>query len=262
MLNPGCRLRNPDVPLQPSIDTFSKDYVSEARKCYTIKDAELVTCNFGYPGDDAKRIALVGDSHATILIPGLRPFLNANKWQLTTYTGKGCVLIDPAPDVCREPMAKIEAELLAHPYDLVIVSNYRFFNQDARTQEEIGRAYQRAWAPITAAGSRIAVVGDNPESSAEAIACVTRVSFGDDRTSECGTSRAEAFRRPDPLVAGAQLAPGTTVIDLTPYYCDADRCPAVIGDVIVHMDVNHLTGTFSKTLARPLEDGVRRALGS
>jgi hypothetical protein len=51
------------------------------------------------------------------------------------------------------------------------------------------------------------------------------------------------------------------VIDLTSYYCTADRCPSVIGDVIVYRDTNHITATFAKTLARPLEDGLRSALG-
>jgi len=260
MLNSHCVLRNSAVPLKPSIDTYSKDYVSEARQCYTVNHADLVTCDFGYMGDDAKRIALVGDSHATILVPGLRPFLSANKWRLTTYTGKGCVLINPAPDACTNTMAKIEAELVDHPFDLVLVTNYRFFNQDASTAQALALEFQKAWAPIVAAGSRIAVVADNPETSKGAVDCLTRVSFGNDRTGECGTPRADALRRPDPLVAAAQLVPGTTLIDLTPYYCNADRCPSVIGDVIVYMDANHITGTFAKTLAQPLEDGLRRAL--
>jgi hypothetical protein len=49
---------------------------------------------------------------------------------------------------------------------------------------------------------------------------------------------------------------------LTVYYCTVDRCPSVIGDVIVYMDVNHITATFAKSLARPLEEGLRRALGA
>lgn len=253
MLDRGCVLRNPDVPLQPSVDELSNDLPREAGKCYTLANAELLTCDFGYKGDDATRIALVGDSHATLLISSLRQILIANKWRLTTYTGHECAFMNPAPDGCRETMAKTEAELLAHPYDLVFFANYN------STQNAAG--YQSAWEPIAAAGSRIAVLADNPESSEEAVACLTRFSLGSDRTGECGTSRAEAFRHPDGLVAAAQLVPGTTVIDLTPYYCTAERCPSIIGNVIVYRDTNHITATFAKTLAQPLEDGLRRALG-
>ncbi|GJF14807.1 acyltransferase [Mycolicibacterium cyprinidarum] len=252
MLDPGCVLRNPDVPLQPSVDEFFNDLPLEAAKCYTPTYEDLLSCDFGYMGDDATRIALVGDSHATFLIPALRRILNANKWRLTTYTGHECVFMDPAPDGCRQTMASTRAELLAHPYDVVLFTNYN------NNQSELG--YESAWAPIATAGSRIAAIADNPESSEDAIACLTRFSLSGDQTGECGTPKTEAFRYPDPLVAAAQVVAGTTLIDLTPYYCTTDRCPSVIGNVIVYRDTNHITATFAKTLAQPLEDGLRRAL--
>jgi hypothetical protein len=151
-------------------------------------------------------------------------------------------------------MEEAERQLLAHPYDLVIMANVSY------GVEQQALRHRAAMEPIAAAGSRILVVADNPVSSEEAIACLTRVSLGGDRTGECGTPRAEAFPKPDTLVEGAHLVPGTTVVDLTPYYCNADRCPAVIGDVIVHSDATHITATLSRTLWRPIEDGVRRAL--
>ena len=39
-----------------------------------------------------------------------------------------------------------------------------------------------------------------------------------------------------------------------------DFCPSVIGDVIVYRDGHHITATFARTLAKPLEEGLRRAL--
>jgi hypothetical protein len=150
-------------------------------------------------------------------------------------------------------MAKTGAELLADPYDLVFFVNY---NGNQKSKD-----YQRAWMPLVEAGSRIVVLADNPESSNEALACLTRVSFGSDRTGECGTPRPDALRHPDPLVAAAAAIPGASSIDLTPYYCTTDRCPSIIGNVIVYRDTNHITATFAKTLARPIENGLQRALG-
>ena len=259
MVTPGCVLRNPDVRLKPSIDDFYQDDHG-LFNCFTkitAQQQKLKSCDYGYLGPDAIRIALVGDSHAASLLPALWPILNANKWRLTTYVGNPCALRDPAV-YCEGPMAEVEAELLAHPYDLVLITNIR--------GQEAPVSYQKVWAPIAAAGSRIAVVADNPASSEEAIACLTRVSFGGDRTGECGTSRAEALQQPDPLVAATQLVPGTTLIDLTPYYCTADRCPSVIGNVIVYRDYkegnSHITATFMRTLAPAIEDGLRRALAT
>ena len=39
------------------------------------------------------------------------------------------------------------------------------------------------------------------------------------------------------------------MIDLTDFYCDASKCPVVIGGVDVYADNNHLTVTFARTLA-------------
>jgi peptidoglycan/LPS O-acetylase OafA/YrhL len=266
MVTRGCVLRNPDVPLWPSIDNFANDtYHAFDPRCWTENWSEkgqgkLEACDYGYKGSDATRIAFVGDSHAAALLPALWPILDANKWRLTTYLGISCHLANPQPpSPCEKPMAEVEAQLTAHPYDLVLITSF-----PGGVQPE---SYQRAWAPIAAAGSRIAVVVDSPRTSEQAVTCLTRVSLGGDRTGECGTSRGEALTQPDPLVVAAQLVPSTTVIDLTPFYCTADRCPSVIGNVIVYRGYqqndgnSHITGTFATTLAPAIEDGIRRALG-
>lgn len=256
MINPNCKLRNPDIPLAPSVDNFAKDEPRELDRCFTPKAAKLRTCSFGYEGADAKRIALVGDSKGIFLLPALQKILHSNKWNLTTYLGKACALMIPAKDECQESMGEAEKQLLAHPYDLVIFANISY------GVEQQALRHQKAMQPLVAAGSRLAVVADNAVSSEEAIACLTRMSFGVDRTGECSTPRSEAFPKPDTLVAAAQAIPNTTVIDLTPYYCNADRCPAVIGDVIVHYDATHISATYSRTLWQPIEEGIQRALGA
>ncbi len=253
MLTPGCVLRDPNVPLKPSVDTFAHD-AAEQYKCYRGQDKgeELKTCTYGYMGDDATRIAFVGDSHAASLLPALFRVLGPNKWRLTTYMG--CGWQDPPRFDC--PMDEIETKLLAHPYDLVLTTSIR-------SSGTAPADYQKAWAPIAAAGSRIGVIADVPATSDDTLACLTRVSLSDDRTGECGMPRTSALRASDPLIAAADLVPGATLIDLTPYFCTADRCPSVIGNVIVYRDLaSHLTTTYAKTLAPAIEDGVRRALGA
>jgi hypothetical protein len=94
---------------------------------------------------------------------------------------------------------------------------------------------------------------------------VTRV-VGADRTGDCGTPKAVALPRADPLIAAAQLVRGTGVIDLTPFYCTADRCPSVIGNAIVYRDFNagnsHVTATFMETLAPTIEHALMQALAA
>jgi peptidoglycan/LPS O-acetylase OafA/YrhL len=251
ILDDRCALRNPDVPLAPSIEKFTKDLGTPS--CWTDKDEELKSCTYGYEGADAVRIALVGDSHASRLMVALAPYLDAMKWQLTTYVGWGCVFKDPPGQNCKAAMATTQRELASDPYDLILTTASRKFGGDAAE-------YAKAWAPI-AANSRIVVLADNPTVSEDSLACLSRPSLGGDGTGDCGTPREEALALPDPLVAAAATVPGAKVIDLTQYYCTADRCPSVIGDVIVYRDNgSHVTATYFSTLAPALVDGIRRVL--
>jgi hypothetical protein len=38
------------------------------------------------------------------------------------------------------------------------------------------------------------------------------------------------------------------VVDLTDRFCGPDRCPAVIGNVAVYRDNNHVTDTYARSL--------------
>lgn len=261
MVTPGCVLRDPAVPLRPSIDDFATDTKGSYTHCYGRQgQTKLEACEYGYTGSDAKRIALIGDSHAAAIVPGFWPILKANKWHLTTYVGDTCYLADPAPEGCATAMAQVAADLAKNPVDLVMVTNF-----PTGVKPE---SYQRALMPLAAAGTRIAIILDNPRTSESAVTCLTRVSLGADKTGECGTPRADGLSTPDPLAEVARLMPQATVIDFTPYYCTADRCPSVIGNVIVYRDYqqedgnSHITATFATTLAPAIELEVRRALAA
>lgn len=257
MVNEGCNLRDAGTRLTPSVDNLSQD-TGGVYECYRKKESDeptLKACEYGYKGVDAVRIALVGDSHAASILPALGPALIKNRWHLTTYLGQSCNLSHDVSSVCKGPVEQVITDLVANPYDLVITTSL--------IGSQKPESYSTTWRPIVAAGNRMAVIADNPTSSEEAFSCVTRVNIGDDKTGECGTPR-DISVRPDPLVAAAQSAPGTTVIDLTRFYCRDDRCPSVIGDVIVYRDYvdgnSHITATFAQTLSEAVEEGIRAAL--
>ncbi|WP_232077430.1 acyltransferase family protein [Mycolicibacterium aichiense] len=262
MITPGCPLRNTEYALSPSIDDFAKDIPGELG-CYRNKTdpVEVKTCSFGYVGPDATQIALVGDSHARALLPALWPLLDKNKWHLTTYLGVDCVLADQ-PDGCDWLIPNIQAQLVAHRYNMVITTNLN------RESSVTAGDYERAWAPIMAAGSRIVVVLDNPAASEESLACLTRVTFDADHTGDCGTPRAQAIPGADALASAAKATPGVTLVDFTKFYCNVDRCPSVIGNVIVYSDASdslknsHPTATFMQTLAQPLETAMKDVLAT
>jgi hypothetical protein len=151
-------------------------------------------------------------------------------------------------------MGEVQAKLLAKPYNVVLLAGARNFGGDMA-------ALQNALAPIAAAGSRIIFVADDPSVTKESLACLTRATAGNGQVGDCGTPRAEALALPDKMTAAASLVAGSTLIDMTDYFCNADRCPSVIGNVVVYTDkAAHITGAFAQTLQTPLADGIRRAL--
>jgi hypothetical protein len=76
--------------------------------------------------------------------------------------------------------------------------------------------------------------------------------------SACARSRSAALG-PDPVVLAAQrlASPRVRVIDLSRYMCGRRKCFPVVGGVLVHKDIGHITRQFSTTLGRY----VLRALG-
>lgn len=253
LITEGCVLYDPEVELSPSIETFADD-TQGAYKCYRGQGDPLEACDYGYKGEDGKRIAVIGDSHAAMLLPALSPYLIENKWQVTTFVGNGCQWMINEGDDCSSIINEVQARLLAEPFDLVITTSSR--------AKSIGgggiRNYMNAWEPVSVK-SKILVVADIPGVTPETLACVTRVGGN---PGECSTPRAVALADADPLIEAAGRVPGVQVIDLTDSFCDADKCPAVIGNVIVYRDAAaHMSATYAQTVAPRIVDVIKQMLG-
>jgi SGNH domain (fused to AT3 domains) len=70
----------------------------------------------------------------------------------------------------------------------------------------------------------------------------------------CAVDRKVA-QPPDPLVEAARSTRmrGVRLVDLTDYFCDERRCYAVVGNVTVYFDANHLNREFSRSLKPMIE---------
>ncbi|MCZ4551800.1 acyltransferase family protein [Gordonia rubripertincta] len=260
MLTDGCPARNPANDLTPSIDNFADD-TQGAYSCYRKAGEPLRSCTYGYEANDGKRLAIVGDSHAAMLLPALSPYLIENKLSLTTYVGNGCQWQVRTDGNCySEVMPEIQEALLREKYDLVIATGSRKYGGE--TVDDAVDAYLAAWRPVAATGTKILVVADNPSVSEESLACLTRVSIGGDNSGKCGSPRQDSLADQDPLPVAADLLPEARLLDLTDAYCTPEWCPTVVGDVIAYRDTaGHITATFAQTLSPQLIAGIRAALG-
>nr|WP_262927973.1 acyltransferase family protein [Gordonia jinghuaiqii] len=251
---PGCPLRDPSKPLIPGLDSFADD-TQGAYRCYREQGRALRTCTYGYDGPDARRIAVVGDSHAAMLLPALSGYLRENRWSMTTFVGNGCQwVVRTGGDCDKTVLPQMQKKLLADRYDLVVTSASREYG----AVDE----YAAAWQPVAATGTKILVVADNPAVPEETLNCLTRVSLGGgDNSGQCSTPREKALATPDPLIASSREVQGASLLDMTESFCDTSICPAVIGDVIVYRDTNgHMTATYAKTLSPQLVSAIKKAL--
>lgn len=220
----------------------------------------MKVCTYGQPKEGALSVALLGDSHAATLLPGLQTQLAANNWVLDSYVGWGCQwMATGTGSECDGAMTAIQERLTTGPrYDIVIVTGAR--HKTSADKDWVSEQYAAAWAPVVERGTKVVVVADNPGVSDAALQCVSRVNFSV-TDNDCATPVDEAFAVVDPLKQAAELVPGSSLVDLRHFYCDDTKCPVVIGNVIVYRDtVGHLTGTFSKTLGPFLAKEILTAL--
>ncbi|MGW3806895.1 acyltransferase family protein [Micromonospora sp. NPDC005113] len=252
--------------LFPEMSMLTKD-TGSAYRCYDQEPgATLTSCRIGSRRPDATRVALVGDSHAAMLIPAIEGQLDARNWAVDTYVARGCIWakVDAADqsDPCyarRQAMAQRLGE--GPKYDLVIVSGRRNASADPRAAGGQIRKYVEAWRPVLERGTRIVVVVDNPGLGSANLSCLVddAANGGDPR--RCAVDRQAALGTRDALEEAAKRTDGKVpTVDLTDLFCTATQCPLVIGNVIVYRDAHHMTATYARTLGSHLVERVAARL--
>ncbi|MFO1378455.1 MAG: acyltransferase family protein [Steroidobacteraceae bacterium] len=225
--------------------------------------AELDRCSYG-PSDGSVRIAVVGGSHSAHWMPALADLAERNPWQVVPLTRSNCpfqagavetgVVGNAEHDTCREWNEAVVSWILRERPSLVFTTATRHTNDG----EMVPQSYIDQWARVVAHGIPVVAVRDNPSMGFDVSACVER--RGAD-AEMCSRPRAEALGTPNLRNRIASPPRGVQFIDLSNYFCDRDRCLPVIGNVLIYRHGDHLTSTYSHTLAPMLERELRTAIG-
>jgi peptidoglycan/LPS O-acetylase OafA/YrhL len=268
-LNDGCLGAGPalakgrncdDSALDDLILPTSADLDADngnAFDCWIDRNKELKSCSYG-PESGALRVALVGDSHAAMLIPGLVPQLNSVDWRLDTYVGWGCQWTVSIENQCEAARAAIQERLLSGNYDLVVTTAARHA-YSGQPYEQAVEDYVTAWRPVIERGVQVVAVADNPMPSASARQCLIEASDDYEKAEKCGTDKPSAYALPDHLIDAA-AASGVPLIRLDDAYCQGDQCPMVVNHVVVYRDESHITATFSRTLGSEIVHRLQSVL--
>ncbi len=220
------------------------------------------TCVFGTQRAPARRIALVGNSHAGHWLPALQTLAAEHDWQITTYLASACPAAagpvefpsSASGDGCLAWGRQVMADTTAGDYDLVITAERNVYPFLPSGGESEGAAatraygdYLRQWAK---AGTHVLVLRDTPFPGRSVPDCLAA---HEDDPAACDGPR--SWLPDDPLYEVARTLRSRQIdeADLTPYVCLPDRCPAVIGGLVVYFDGSHLTATYARTLAPYLD---------
>jgi peptidoglycan/LPS O-acetylase OafA/YrhL len=268
-LVPECE--NPELAdvVIPSPGFGNADRPEHPECLSTLNDATVRDCEYGSDAPDARRIALIGDSHAYALMDPFIEMAEQNGWHLTTYLKGGCPWTttplkarDAFAVSCDDWRASLTAELAEHePFDAVFTAALTDRNVPGTANDEdvAATGYGEAWQPVLEAGTPIVTVVDNPGWPDDPNKCL--------RTSEastCTIPREEGLAERDPIamaaVAAAAAGSDVTLLDFSDTYCSATECSAVVGGANVYRDVDHLTRTFAFTLEPFLSGAMSAAL--
>jgi peptidoglycan/LPS O-acetylase OafA/YrhL len=246
----------------PPISQQRDDHPSIYSNCLlTFTQTTNPDCVFGDPNGTVT-IALIGDSHAVQWFPGLERAAIDNHWKLIALAKRACptanvsVMLGTtnpyrACDVWRQGAL---ARLAASDAQLVIITSWRkgykgnaggspFTISDAQWRQGLTESV----TTLTSAGKQVLLLGDTPQARTHMNECMashptsmTRCVLDHDTAVDTNQNRLE-----DALAA--QL--GAHHYDTSAWFCANGRCPAVVGNMAVYLDTNHINNTYSVALA-------------
>ncbi|MEV0713786.1 acyltransferase family protein [Asanoa sp. NPDC050611] len=244
---------------------------TDADKCFQqMVEPDLLYCTYGRPNGKTT-VALVGDSKMDQWLPAFQLLAEQNDWKLVVAFKGACAFStathltggDPKKPYqdCTDWNKALLARLLADKPAYVFNSQGAAKALDRNggaTVDAMVDGMTDAWQQLEDNGSKVVVIANNPGPTTQAMPCVDR-----NRTnlSKCSYDpvahdRDAGFNAQKAAVAAH---PSAKMIDLWDTICPTDRCPTVIGNVMVYRRGSHITATYVKTMTPQLAQAMKAA---
>jgi len=262
-LDPGFVYTGAEKPrLRPAFARVQQDWGTTAgMNCVMSgRGAGLEICTSETNGPPTRRVVLVGDSHPTQFLAALRPIAAERNWELVVMSRGGCAFstgseIRPGDQSCLDWNAAATDEILAEHPDFVFTMATR--DVRAGLTERTPPGFVAQWRRLDTESIRVLAVRDNPRFATSPAACVEAHGAADGR---CSTPRSDLFADEAPYESMPDIPSNVTFLDFSDSYCGPEVCPAVIGNVLVYKDDNHVSATYIATMAPVIGRAIDDAL--
>lgn len=217
------------------------------------------SCEFGAGPEADFTIALVGDSHATQWWEALEPLARQHNWRIITHLKNSCAFTGAVRTAQKEGFidcvdangARLNELTGRQDIDVVLTAGWTGaeFAGGAVAAEKGAADY---WRQLEDSGTEVIAIRDTPTPSQNVMArdCVAK---NWDRLRHCGRDRDDALAGDDWFGAAQQREPRVELLDFTDQFCTKKLCPAVVGNVLVYRDQNHISDTYMATVAPEFE---------
>jgi peptidoglycan/LPS O-acetylase OafA/YrhL len=256
----------------------ANQYYNTPKECRQIDehkagDAKTVSiCDYSKGATKPKTVWLVGDSHAQQWQAPLFELAREQRWILKLallgacpfakidFTGYRTVASEEKRRTCIDWTSHMTEVVASDKPTMVFVS---FFAREEHADDGSNRSQtdqyrdglEPYWQRWSDTGAKVVVLADPPlNRDVRAQDCVE---LNPTNPLTCAADRKVAHPT-DPLteVAKSTRVPGVVPVDLTKYFCDKQKCYAVVGNVAVYFDADHLNLEFSRSLKPMIAEAI------
>ncbi|MCY0904396.1 acyltransferase family protein [Arthrobacter sp. H14-L1] len=217
-------------------------------------------CHANKPvGTPAKTIVVLGDSHSQQWLPDWDALAAAHNWQIVMMIKDGCRYgADSATraEDCNEFNAQDRDYVMAlHPDAVFTVASLTL--EDSPYETEVP-GYLDGIRGFSESGIQVVGIRDNPRFTINMADCAAKKGA---TAPACNPPLSESLAASSPLDDLQGKLPGLFLMDMSDYICANGVCPAVVGNVYVYKDDNHLTKTYTQSMAPMFEQRLLAVTG-
>jgi hypothetical protein len=215
------------------------------------------SCQLGVEGGTP--VVLFGDSHAHQWAPAFEAMAKDRGWDLSVFAKAGCPVADlvpindggrySQPECVTWRQQSIDLILTELKPQFIVVSSLHTYIKE---NDVFAEAWDRSLDQLRESGVPIVYIRDTPHPLEDVPTCI---SGAFDDWSKC---EFPSDIKDDLIVQKALIGQekDVSVIDLTPYFCDGDTCPAVRNGYLLYRDDSHITGTAALAMRPVLEESL------